>query len=121
MNVLDIEQLKQLCIQWQEKLGILHWDIALRICHSQDMPSPNVRGANQISLLTEQALISILHPDDWPDTPFYLDMEVSLLHELLHIPLEYISQPDTSSLEFILLEAFIERIANLLVALSRNE
>ena len=121
MHTFNIDELNSLCSQWQQYLGITHWDIALRICNSHDMPIPNSTGANNISLCNEKALISILDPNDWPDTPFQLDMEVSLVHELLHIPLDYISQPDKNSLEFILLEAFIERIANLLVTLSRKK
>ena len=48
------------------------------------------------------------------------DMEVSLVHELLHIPLRYITEPQQDSIEDILLEAFIERTARLLVQLSRD-
>ncbi len=48
-------------------------------------------------------------------------MEVSLVHELLHIPLKYISEPETGSLEYIHMEAFIERLARLLVAQVRSD
>ena len=66
------------------------------------------------------ALISILDPRDYPDSPFEQDMEVSLVHELLHIPLRYITEPELNSLEDIHLEAFIESMAKLLVKLSRE-
>ena len=97
-----------------------HWNIALQICRERDMPIPNSQGTNQISLANEQALISILDSSDFPNSPFTQDMEVSLVHELLHIPLRYITEPDTGSIEEILLEAFIERTARLLVLLSRG-
>ena len=40
---------------------------------------------------------------------------------LLHIPLMYISNPEEGTLQDIHLEAFIERMAGLLVQLSRGE
>lgn len=84
------------------------------------MHSHNIQGSSEISLPTERALISILDAKDYPDTPFEQDMEVSLVHELLHIPLQYITDPDGISLEHVHLEAFIEGIARLLVELSRK-
>ena len=36
---------------------------------------------------------------DYPDTPFEQDMEVSLVHELLHIPLLYITDPEEGTLQ----------------------
>lgn len=118
MNRLKIDQLTKLCRQWQEKLGLAHWKIGLRICRAEELKMQNVQATNEISLTTECALISILDSKDYPDTPFEQDMEVSLVHELLHIPMKYISEPETGSLEYIHTEAFIERLARLLVALS---
>ena len=117
---MNIEQLKTLCSRWQEKLGLAHWNIALQICRERDMPISHSQGSNQISLANEQALISILDSSDFPSSPFEQDMEVSLVHELLHIPLRYISEPENGSIEETLLEAFIERTARLLVLLSRG-
>ena len=116
-----VEELITLCNKWQERLGLLHWDIGLRICRAEEMPLKNKRATIEISLETECALISMLDSADYPDTPFKLDMEVSLVHELLHIPMKYIADPKARSLEDIHLEAFIERIARLLVQLSKGE
>ena len=120
MNTLSLEQLKVLCQDWQEKLGLLHWTIGLRICKSGDMSSQNVQATNKISLTAESALISILDNSDYPDSPFEQDMEVSLVHELLHIPLTYFVKTKVNTLEDVLLEAFIERVAKLLVKQSRE-
>ena len=117
---MNIEQLKSLCSWWKEKLGLAHWNIALQICREHDMPISNSQGSNQISLSNEQALISILDSSDFPHSPFMQDMEVSLVHELLRIPLRYITEPQQDSIEDILLEAFIERTARSLVQLSRD-
>ena len=121
MKVLSIEQLTKLCCKWQRKLGLSHWIIGLRICHSDEMQAENVQASNKISLTNEYALISILDNEDYPDTPFEQDMEVSLVHELLHIPFKYIADPDNGTLEYIHMEALIERLARLLVKQSRNK
>ena len=115
------EELSLLCCKWQKKLRLSHWDIAIRISRAEDMPIAEVQAANQISLTTEKALISILDSQDYPKGVFPQDMEVSLVHELLHIPLKYFANPAPSSLEYTLMEAFIEGTARLLVSLSRKE
>lgn len=84
------------------------------------MPLRNSQATSQISLQTEQALISILCHDDFPESIFKQDFEVSLVHELLHIPLMYFVHPDDNSIEHVLMEAFIEATAKLLVNLSRE-
>ena len=84
------------------------------------MPLRNSQATSQISLQTEQALISILCHDDFPQGIFKQDFEVSLVHELLHIPLMYFVHPDDNSIEHVLMEAFIEATAKLLVNLSRE-
>ena len=85
------------------------------------MPLKGVQAANEISLTNEQALISVLDSDDYPASVFAQDMEVSLVHELLHIPLKYVADPDRETLEYVHMEAFIEGLARLLVSLSRRE
>ena len=95
---MNIDELTALCIEWQEKLGLSHWRIGLRICHAEELELKNVQASSKISLETECALISILDSSDYPDTTFQQDMEVSLVHELLHIPLMYISNTERGKL-----------------------
>ena len=118
---MDINELTALCREWQKRLGLSHWRIALRICRSDEMGLKDVSGENEFSLANECAIIRILDSADYPETPFELNMEVSLVHELLHIPLMYISNPEEGTLESIHLEAFIKRMARLLVELSKGE
>lgn len=119
MKNLSIEELTKLCEEWQNKLGLSHWRIGLRFCTVDEMPLQDTQATNEISLITECALISFLKNEDLPESPFEYDIEVSLVHELLHIPFNYICEPETNSLEYIHMEAFIERVARLLVSLSR--
>jgi len=121
LKILTIEALTELCNFWQEKLGRSQWQIGLRICRAEDMSMRNVQATSEISLVTECALISILDSRDYPNTPFEQDMEVSLVHELLHIPLKYIAEPQDGTLENVHLEAFIERMARLLTKFANEK
>ena len=119
-KIFNIEELKELFLKWQERLRVSHWCIGVQIGKSEDMLLQEVQGTNRISLKTEQALITVIGPEDYPKTPFEQDMEVSLVHELLHIPLKYFAQPEPETLEPEHMEAFIERTARLLVLLARK-
>ena len=83
------------------------------------MPLGDSQGANEFFIDSEKALISILDSTDYPDGPFPQDMEVTLVHELLHIPMRYFVDPAPGTLEATHLEAFIERTARLLVEQDR--
>ena len=120
-KIFGIEELKELCEKWQKRLGLSHWQIEVKIQRSEEMPFKVWQGTSQECLETEQALITLLDPMDYPThSPFRLDMEVSLVHGLLHIPMQYFAIPNPNTLEHILSEAFIERIARLLVSLARE-
>lgn len=121
MKNLTEDELSELCVKWQNLLRLSHWAIGIRICRRNEMPLQEAQATNHISLTTEQALISILDSKDYPESIFSQDMEVSLVHELLHIPLKYFTDPEQSSLEYIHMEAFIEGMARLLVSMSRKE
>jgi hypothetical protein len=47
-------------------------------------------------------------------------MEITLVHELLHIPMSYISNPEHGTLEWAHSEAMIDRLAQVLVDLKRG-
>jgi len=117
---LTLEQLQGLCREWQERLGLGHWEIGLSITRAQSMPKKDVTAAINFDITNEYALIDILDPIDQPKGPFEQDMEVSLVHELLHIPMRYIVDPVDDTLEDILMEAFINRLARVLVRLKRE-
>lgn len=121
MKIFTSEELADLCYEWQQKLRLSHWNIAVRVCRADEMPIPDAQAVNEISLETERSLISILANEDYQESIFEQDMEVSLVHELLHIPMKYITDPEKGSLEYIHTEAFIEGLARLLVEQSRHQ
>ena len=119
------ESLAKACRYWQEKLGLSHWRIAVRFARLSEMKGEGddrefYQGSNKFDIRVECALIKICDPQDYPiDTPFEQDVEVTLVHELLHISVDYFARPDTTFIEHSLMEAFIDRMAWLLVELDR--
>lgn len=109
-----------LCNKWKRKLGLDAWDIRVSIVRGKNMEKDDASGTNQFSIAKRCAIINLIDPEDYPDIPFEYDMEVTLVHELLHIPLKYFSEPPEDSLEEFELEVFIDHQAKLLVSLSRE-
>ena len=122
--VCDLKELKCLCKKWMKKLGLTYWNIDIKICRKSEMPTPTETGHIKFKLSDETALISILHPDDHYTILghfFKYDMEVILVHELLHILMSYFSgNIPAGSLESICLEEYITRIARIIVAQDRR-
>ena len=119
------ESLAKACRYWQEKLGLSHWRIAVRFARKEELKGEGddmefYQGQNHFDVRLECALIKICDPQDYPtDTPFKQDVEVTLVHELLHISVDYFARPDSTFMEHSLMEAFIDRTARLLVSLDR--
>ena len=114
-----LDNLKQICGKWQERLGLSHWEIALSITSEWNMPIKDTLAAITYNLAAEKAIIDFLDPGDYRETPFRIDVEISLVHELLHILMAYIAAPKEDSLEAVHMEAFIGRMARLLVEQDR--
>jgi hypothetical protein len=116
------ESLQTRCAYWRQVLGLSHWEIAVKIVRERDMNSKGCSGENNFNLFDERALITLVDPVDYPDTPFEQDMEKTLVHELLHITVEYFTRniPE-DSLEYLHREAAITRIADALITLQRNQ
>lgn len=79
-HILNIDQLKELCAYWQERLRLQHWYIALSIARHKDFDLDNARGQCTWIQSAALATIKILDHIDWPDTAFEQDMEVTLVH-----------------------------------------
>lgn len=113
------DELVDLCREWQERLRLEHWDVALRVARVKEFKHP----CNAESYITlDQALCAILIIDqtDYPETPFKRDMEVDVVHELLHLHFQPFDNFEHDSLEHTMLERAIDHIAKALVKLKRE-
>ena len=129
MTTTDVEVMRSLCREWQERLGLLHWHINLRIERHFNMPD-NIWGNCSWTLSTLKATIKILHPEDYdPDLEGLdeRDMEQILVHEILHLHFAPFDEtPKDSDGNFassrgIMQEQAIEQISQALVNLKRSD
>lgn len=80
-------KLVRVCEAWQRELNLRDWAITIGYV-SKDQIDADVHGASiLISAEHRMADICILHPRDVPDDKT-TDTETSIVHELLHIPIE---------------------------------
>lgn len=79
------QQLLKLCRTWQKRLRLEDWDVALCFAPPHAMSKPDALGQVQACAERKDALIKILRPEDWTDSPFGDTVETTLVHELVHI------------------------------------
>lgn len=118
--ILTEKQLHDRARYWLTKLNLNHWEVCIGISRKSNMPIKDASGACKWNLHQALAWIVIIDPLDYPCEDFKFDMEVTLVHELLHLhfaPFDTFS-PDT--LEDIMKERAVEHIARTLVELDRK-
>lgn len=117
---LSAEQLKRLCGEWQKVLRLQHWDVALEIARRGDLELANCTGTCRPTQPTALAIIKLLDPIDYENDIFPYDMELVLVHELLHLHFcPFDDCTDVNDLKDIMLERAIEHIARALVETKR--
>lgn len=106
---LSLEYLKY----WQKRLRLQDWDIRIEV----DNDIENCSGQVTKSLDYQWAKILIKDPTKLPEDRYLVeDLEVTIVHELLHIRMAYITGKKANHHE----EMAIETIAQNLVALKRG-
>lgn len=94
------KDLEEWCRHYQELLGLQHWDIKIRFGTYEEMDRGNSEGTVEIYQTNLSAFILILHPDYYPTAArFPQDIRTTVLHEVMHIPLEACGARDEHELE----------------------
>jgi hypothetical protein len=115
------EQLKAKCAEWQKILRLEDWTIFIEIHRARDLKTENSQAEIEPFLLKRMAKIRILAPIDYEPTCWTpQDMEVSLVHELLHIHLFQLFADRENESRQIAEEQAIEAISRALVGLYRR-
>lgn len=120
-HIFNIDQLKELCAYWQNRLRLQHWDILLSIVRKGDLAIPDSSGVCRRTISLALANIDLIDPIDFPKNQQAYDMEVVLVHELLHLhfaPIDNCKPAD--DLETIFLERAVDHIARALVETKRE-
>jgi hypothetical protein len=115
-------ELKRLCETWQKLLRLSDWNIKIRYARSREMldeESASIGwGRCTLNENHKRAEVLVLHPDDYMDDEGRMEIEQTVVHELLHVSLHGIAGHDdvVERVE----EQHINLIAELLVFLYRG-
>lgn len=113
-----LTEARKLTKYWQKQLRLLDWDIQVENVFD-DIDKFNSFGETKISENHQYARISLLDPCKIPDMWVGCrDMEVTIVHEILHVRLTYCfdNKGDDDSHK----ELAIEQLARVMVALKRG-
>ncbi len=107
--------LQQLLRKWQRRLRLQDFDITARYATRQEMRSEGDIGNNRIRYSLGLSDIAILDPVDVADEhESFKNVELTLVHELLHLLLDPILSQNAYNperLEHALMEQTIEKLA----------
>lgn len=120
--IISEEELRARCFEWQKVLKLQDWIISVFVFRERDFSDPGRAAEIIMQLPKRMATIRILDPLDYPSNLVELqDMELALVHELLHLhflPLR--ENGDIEGLHHVMEEQAIEAISRGLVFLKRG-
>ena len=106
---------------WQRVLRLQDWDVELIRVNARDIEP--AWGRTRIAESWHEAVVRIIHDTEavrnTRDFGMAFDSDHTLVHELLHIVLDYWQVPE-SGMEFDAKEAVLNRLASALCALDRK-
>ncbi len=85
---------------WQKRLGLEDWNLALRVVRQSEIDR-NSWGAAEWDPVAKTGLISVLDPRDYnlKGGELRLDMECTIVHELVHIQVSPLAAHDEGQRE----------------------
>ena len=122
VNILTPDELQEVCAEWKCRLRLDAWDIVINLYRQREFYSEEeCVGENTYELRKCESVIRIIDPLDYPtNANFPLDMEVVVVHELLHL-LFATFEPEEKTLSHDMWEQTIERLAKALVYTKREK
>lgn len=114
------EELEACLSKWQKILRLQDWNVHVEVKRERDMEMEGRCAELSCQEPTRHAWIVIRDPTDYPDTAAEpQDMEMSIVHELLHIYTRPFDLPGQGP-KHIAEEWLIEAVCHALVRLSRQ-
>lgn len=112
-------EIEELAAEWQRELKIQDWDIQVEVVRSRKMQSPDDGGVN-FEEKRREAYIMIRDPRDIAkDRILPYDMEVVLVHELLHCSLAAFTSKEIDDHQDVVQEQQIHSHSQTLVKFKR--
>jgi hypothetical protein len=115
-------ELNRLLEKWQRRLCLQHWDIKVRYARAHETnDGQEVQGHVRWVIEKRAAVIRITSPIDRdPDIPWDLDIERVLVHELGHLVMAYLPQPEAGTVHDVMHENAINVYTEALLASERG-
>lgn len=116
----DQAEAQEACDVWKKILKLADWDIVVRIGRASQMSTSDRMGQVSYTLNKRSAVITLLDPEDYSNSIWPLDHELTLVHELVHLHLVF-TDPfiDSHNALNTLLEQAVESLSAALVGLNR--
>lgn len=116
----DQAEAQEACDVWKKILKLADWDIVVRIGRASQMSTLDRMGQVSYTLNKRSAVITLLDPEDYSNSIWPLDHELTLVHELVHLHLVF-TDPfiDSHNALNTLLEQAVESLSAALVGLNR--
>jgi hypothetical protein len=94
MNPLEMRLVDQMR-SWQRRLGLDDWNMTLQVVRQSEI-DPNSWGSSHWDVRAKTATIQVLDPRDYnlKGADLRLDMECTIVHELVHIQLAPLGPAD---------------------------
>src|ERR1700722_8511794 len=94
MNPLEMHLVDQMK-SWQKRLGLDEWNLNLQVVRQSEI-DPNAWGSSHWDARAKTATIQVLDPRDYnlKGADLRLDMECTIVHELVHIQVSPLDAPD---------------------------
>jgi hypothetical protein len=105
---------------WQQRLQLQNWKISLVLSHPADL-RPGTLGNIHWDPDLKTAKIRVLDPSEYKEKPFQAtlrEMELTLVHELIHVELSALPRNDASRIDE---EDAVNRMADALMHLDRQD
>lgn len=117
---MTIEELRERCKVWQGRLRLSDWDVTVEIKRARDMQNDDCAGEVERILNVRRAWIVLRDlVDTRSECQDENDLEITLVHELIHLYTEPLDLPSTG-LKHTAEEQMIDALARALVALDRE-
>lgn len=120
--IYDLDQLAERCDYWMRRLRLQDWDIRLGIIRERDFAT-GLGAAGEFSAWPNKKLVAInlLDPVDYEDDlHIEYDMEVILVHELLHIHFLDVGEQENKSERTDAEEIAVHVLSTTLVTIDRE-
>ena len=107
MNPLEVRLVDQLK-SWQKRLGLDDWTMTLQVVRQSEI-DPNAWGSSHWDARAKTATIQVLDPRDYnlKGADLRLDMECTIVHELVHIQVSPLDAPDAQVREDVVYKIMV--------------